>query len=316
MNSGHGAGDGTTLSKLRAGGKRALADALARIETEPDSPEIAALLDAALAVPQGFSLGLTGPPGVGKSTLTDALIRAWRDDGKTIAVIAVDPSSTRTGGALLGDRTRLTTDPADTGVFVRSMAARDRLGGVAEITFPAMVLMRALYDLVLVETVGVGQSETAVSALADMTAFCAQPGSGDALQFMKAGIMEVPDLVVVTKADMGVLADRAVADLRGALSLAGTRPAPVLSCSARDGTGLDLVLHEICNLAALRTPEFRQSRRAQAIRWAEDQIRVRFGQFGFSLVQRRTVDNYLTEPFSGTIHLNSKLSRAMTEAFE
>ena len=303
------------LAEIRRTGKRALANALAEIETSRDTRATAALLDCALQTPQGFSLGLTGPPGVGKSTLTDALIRAWRAEGKSVGVIAVDPSSTRTGGALLGDRTRLTTDPGDPGVFIRSMAARDRLGGIAEITYPAMVLMRALYDLVVVETVGVGQSEVAISEIADMTAFCAQPGSGDALQFMKAGIMEVPDLVVVTKADMGILAERAVADLKGALSLAGSAEAPVLSCSARDGDGVAEVLQEICTIAALKMPKFSETRSNQAIHWAEDQIRVRFGRVGLDLVHSRHVDKFLPNPFSKAVTLQDDLFRQITAVF-
>ena len=162
-----------------------------------------ALLEAAWRAPRGVAVGLTGPPGVGKSTLINALIRDLRSRGETVAVIAVDPSSRRSGGALLGDRTRIEVDPGDAGVFVRSMAARQRLGGVAEITFPAVVLTRACFDWVIVETVGVGQSEVEVADVADLVVFCVQPGSGDALQFMKAGVMEVPDLVLVTKGDVG-----------------------------------------------------------------------------------------------------------------
>ena len=304
-----------TLDELRSGGKRALAEALARIETGLDSPGVAALLDQALAAPKGVSLGLTGPPGVGKSTLIDALIRAWRAEGWSIAVIAVDPSSARSGGALLGDRTRLTTDPADTGVFVRSMAARDQLGGVAEATFPAMVLMRALYDLVIVETVGVGQSEVAIAGLADMTVFCAQPGSGDALQYMKAGVIEIPDMVIVTKADMGALADRTVSDLRGALSLTEAGPIPVIPCAAVEGHGIARVLQEICTIAARFPPRYNELRREQVIRWAEHQILGRFGSQGLNLVHSRVVDNLGVSPFTCILDHASRLSAAMTEAF-
>ena len=135
-------------------------------------------------------------------------------------MIAVDPSSKASGGALLGDRVRIVHDCADEGIFVRSMAARDRLGGLADQTLAAMVVMRALFDRVLIETVGVGQSETDVAGVADTVVFCVQPGSGDSLQFMKAGIVEIPHLIVVTKADLGGAAERARADVAGALSLA------------------------------------------------------------------------------------------------
>ncbi|GIX12838.1 MAG: hypothetical protein KatS3mg118_0797 [Paracoccaceae bacterium] len=164
----------TTLAELRRGGKPALARALAAVE----AGGAAALLDAALQDPRGIALGLTGPPGVGKSTLTGALIPRLRARGLSVAVIAVDPSSRRSGGALLGDRTRIRHDPEDAGVFIRSMAARDQLGGVAEATYPALVLMRATHDVVIVETVGVGQSETEIADLADRVVLLAEPGGG------------------------------------------------------------------------------------------------------------------------------------------
>lgn len=304
------------LEEVRNGGKRALADALARMEAAEDAEDVVALLDAAWADPKGISLGLTGPPGVGKSTLTDALIRAWRAQDRTIGVIAVDPSSARSGGALLGDRTRLSTDPTDQGVFVRSMAAREQLGGLAQITFPAMVLMRAVYDLVIVETVGVGQSETAVSGVADLTAFCAQPGSGDALQYMKAGIMEVPDMIVVTKADMGAVASRTVADLKGALSLSDEGEVRVLGCSATTGEGLEAVLQEICTLSTDITPGSRQDRQDQAIRWVEARIRDRFGRIGWEFVHRFPVDNVGESPFGCAQYITSELNARVTAAFK
>jgi len=188
-----------SLSVLHRGGKRALAAALADLERDPDGPSTQALLDAAWREPRAHVVGVTGPPGVGKSSLCSSLVASWRKDGMTVGVIAVDPSSKASGGALLGDRVRIVTDSADEGSFVRSMAARDRLGGLADQTLAAMVLMRALFDRVLIETVGVGQSEADVADCADTVVFCVQPGSGDSLQFMKAGIVEIPHLIVVTK---------------------------------------------------------------------------------------------------------------------
>ncbi len=279
-------GDGqTALAALVAGGKAALARALARVEARPDAPETAALLDAAWAAPRGQAIGLTGPPGVGKSTLTDALIRAFRARGLRVAVIAVDPSSRRSGGALLGDRTRLSTDPEDGDVFVRSMAARDRLGGLAEAAWPALVLMRALYDVVIVETVGVGQSETEIEDVADTVVFCAQPGAGDALQFMKAGVVEIPHLAVVTKADMGAPARRAVADLRGALSLAapGAEEVAVLSCSATTGEGMEALIGALLARGAALAGEGALSaqRSAQARAWLRRSVTAAYGAEGF-----------------------------------
>ncbi|MEL6235528.1 MAG: methylmalonyl Co-A mutase-associated GTPase MeaB [Pseudomonadota bacterium] len=273
-----GSGSGSSdLAQLRAGGKLALARALAAAETGG----AAALLDAALAAPVGVALGLTGPPGVGKSTLVAALIPRLRAQGQTVGVIAVDPSSRRSGGALLGDRTRIRHDPEDEGVFIRSMAARDRLGGVAEVTYPALVLMRALFDVVIVETVGVGQSETEIAELADYVLFCAEPGAGDALQFMKAGVVETPDLVLVTKADAGAAAQRTAADLRGALSLAVQHPVPVGVVSARDGTGLEAV-DTLLATAAQDTHRLLDRRKAQTSAWLRSQFRANFGRIGLA----------------------------------
>src|SRR5829696_2182807 len=151
----------------------------------------------------GHVIGVTGPPGAGKSSLLSRLVGAWRDLGRSVAVLAVDPSSRRSGGALLGDRARIEHDPAD----------------------------RAVFDVVVIETVGVGQSETEVADVADTVAVVVQPGSGDVLQFLKAGIMEIPDVLVVTKADLGPVADRAVRDLRSALLALGDG-APVVAVSS------------------------------------------------------------------------------------
>jgi LAO/AO transport system kinase len=270
---------------LATGAKPAMAAALAAIERDAGAPAVIDLLDKAWAAPRAHVIGLTGPPGVGKSTLTGALIRAWRGEGRTVGVIAVDPSSKRTGGALLGDRTRLSTDPEDQGIFVRSMAARDRLGGLASLTFAAMVLMRAVYDVVLVETVGVGQSETDVVTVADTVVFCIQPGSGDSLQFMKAGIMEVPHVIVVTKADMGQAAIRARADVKGALSLGsagGGWDVPVLLASASTGAGLDKLQQALAARWSWLGVDGRlaESRRLQDRHWLQETLRDRFGREG------------------------------------
>lgn len=273
------------LGTLKTGGKVALARALARVEAAPDAEDVVELLSAAYAAPCGQVVGITGPPGVGKSTLINALIAAWRGAGRTVAVIAVDPSSRRSGGALLGDRTRLHTDPEDQGIYVRSMAARDRLGGLAALTVAAMVLMRALYDVVLIETVGVGQSETDVVGVADTVIFCVQPGSGDSLQFMKAGIVEIPHIVVVTKADMEQAARRARADVQGALSLAEPEAGwavPVLLVSSMRRQGVDELAAALDRHAAFLAEGGRlaAARRAQAEQWLAEAVRERFGREG------------------------------------
>jgi LAO/AO transport system kinase len=175
---------------------------------------------------------LTGPPGAGKSSLLSALLPLWRQDGRSVAVLAVDPSSKVSGGSLLGDRVRIQHDPKDDGVLIRSTAAGTRLGGLAEATRDAAQALCAAFDVVVVETVGVGQSETDVAELCDTVAVVVQPGSGDTLQFLKAGIMEVPDVLVVTKADMGDAAMRARRDLAAALRAVGSRETPVVAVSS------------------------------------------------------------------------------------
>jgi LAO/AO transport system kinase len=276
------------LDDIRTGGKVAVSRALSAVETADGSVDLARLLDAAAADPRALVIGLTGPPGVGKSTLTNALLRAYRSAGLSVGVVAVDPSSRFTGGARLGDRTRIKTDPEDALVFVRSMAARDRLGGLSEHAVAAIVLMRAVFDRVIVESVGIGQSEADIATVADSILLCIQPGSGDSLQFMKAGIMELPDMVVVTKADMGAPARRARADVAGALSLAQSQPdawaTPVILASSVTGEGIDAVLsaldqHQLWLDDASRRADLR---RRQAQHWIEDAVRTRFGARGLA----------------------------------
>ena len=273
-----------TLSSLRSGGKRALRDALALIETQRGSQALAALLDAAAADQRAHVAGLTGPPGVGKSTLTNALIRDWRARGETVGVIAVDPSSRATGGALLGDRARLSTDPNDQGVYVRSMAARDRLGGLSDDTVAAVALMRAIFDRVLVESVGIGQSEADISFAADTVVLCVQPGSGDSLQFMKAGVMELPDIVVVTKADMGEVAKRARSEVEGALTLFTRDDSwtpPVVLVAAPTGEGVpDLHAAIAAHRTHLGKDLLAARRLGQEKTWVAESIRARFGAEG------------------------------------
>ena len=177
--------------------------ALARAISWAESGRGAQLVRALYArTGNAMTIGLTGPPGVGKSTLSSALVRKARSLGKTVGVVSVDPSSPFSHGALLGDRIRLTEHFTDGGVFIRSMASRGHLGGVAGATADALLLMDAFgLDVVLVETVGVGQSEIEIAELAQTTLVALQPGSGDSIQVLKAGIMEIADIFVVNKAD-------------------------------------------------------------------------------------------------------------------
>lgn len=180
----------------------------------------------------GHVIGVTGPPGAGKSTLLSALLKAWRARGLTVAMLAVDPSSRRSGGSLLGDRARVEFDPADRGVFIRSTPAGERLGGLAWATRAAAHALAAAFDVVVIETVGVGQAETEVADVADTVAVVVQPGSGDVLQFLKSGIMEIPDVLVVTKADLGQIAMRTRRDVGAALRSLGSRETKVVAVSS------------------------------------------------------------------------------------
>jgi len=305
-----------TLEDLRTGDKRALARALAAIETEAGSDLLAALLDQACAAPRAHVLGVTGPPGVGKSTLTSRLIARTRGRGSTVGVIAVDPSSRRTRGALLGDRARIATDPADRGAYVRSMAARDRLGGLSDQTIAAMVLMRAVYDRVVVETVGIGQSEADISFVADTLLLCVQPSSGDSLQFMKAGIMELPDIVAVTKADLGDPARRAQADVEGALGLfaAAGRRIPVMLVAATQGLGLDRLDDAIDEHRAFLADSGRlaQRRALQESAWVAETIRTRFGSVGLNVA--RPLMPHAGGPFSIEQALSRELRARLSQA--
>ncbi|MBI3203606.1 MAG: methylmalonyl Co-A mutase-associated GTPase MeaB [Myxococcales bacterium] len=231
-------------------------------------------------------VGVTGPPGVGKSTLVSALIRGWRARGRSVGVLAVDPSSPRSGGALLGDRARIELDPDDREVFVRSMASGGQLGGLARAAGAAVEVLSAVFDVVLIETVGVGQSETDIEHVADTVLFVVQPASGDVLQFIKAGIVEIPDVVAVNKADLGAVAVRAVAELESALRLgaeASGRAEPrVLATSASTGVGIGEVLaaleaHFAAVVAGGQLPAVRRAKNAA---WATRLFALRYGERG------------------------------------
>jgi len=220
---------------------RAVARLISLVEDE--SPVLREVM-AALAPHTGHAhvVGITGAPGVGKSTSTNAIVAALRATGRTVGVLAVDPSSPFSGGALLGDRVRMGDHAGDDGVYIRSMAARGHLGGLSWSTPQAMRVLDAVgYDVVLVETVGVGQSEVEVAGLADTTVVMLAPGMGDGIQAAKAGILEVGDLYVVNKADRDG-ARRVASDLRAMLALADRRgdawSPPVLQTTAQTGDGV------------------------------------------------------------------------------
>jgi LAO/AO transport system kinase len=250
-------------------------------------------------------VGITGPPGAGKSTLSAALIRHWTTSGAAVGMTAIDPSSHRSGGALLGDRARVLIPPGER-VFIRSMAARDRLGGLAPATRAAVVVLRAVFPWTLVETVGVGQSEIAIESVADCVVLVLQPGSGDTLQFMKAGILEIPEVVVVHKWDLGGVAEQTRADLESILALAppvtAEWRAPVLGVSAHTGYGVtDLVerIAEYCAHAE-RTGELAGRRERARTAWALELMAERYGTLGLERVAGREAAEQLARETPGT----------------
>jgi LAO/AO transport system kinase len=247
----------------------------------------------------GHIIGVTGPPGVGKSTLVSALLGAWRAEGRTVAALVVDPSSKRSGGALLGDRVRIAFDPADRGVFVRSTATAHRLGGVAPATRAAAQALAAAFDVVVVETVGVGQSETEVAAVADTVVVVLQPGSGDSLQYLKSGIMEIPDVLVVTKADTGRQAEDTLRDARAALAAVGSGATPSLAVSSLPpAVGVDALVE---TLEAHRRSIDLAGRRLRARRaGALTDFVTEHGERGLRrLGGRRTAERWLEDQPSG-----------------
>ena len=299
--------DGSELgSRLAQGDLSAAAAVLNLVENRtPGAREQTAALLAAVA-PTALDgeapahlVGITGPPGVGKSSLLSRLVAAWRALGRSVAVLAVDPTSRRSGGALLGDRARIEVDPSDRSVFIRSTAAGDRLGGLAPATRAAASALAAAFDVVVIETVGVGQSETEVADLADTVAVVVQPGSGDVLQFLKAGIMEVPDVLVVTKADLGQIAKRAHSDLRSALTSLGAGGVEVVAVSSiSPPSGIDELVQALdrhragLDLAARRL----RARRMHALA----DFATEYGERGLrALGGRRDAEKWLAEQDPG-----------------
>ncbi|MFL6296018.1 MAG: methylmalonyl Co-A mutase-associated GTPase MeaB [Actinomycetes bacterium] len=276
------------VERLRAGDKRAVARLISWVE-DGDRDQLRDAAEALNPVTgRAQVIGLTGSPGVGKSTLAGALVAAYRAKGLTVGVLAVDPSSPFTGGALLGDRVRMQAHALDEGVYIRSMATRGHLGGLAWATPQAVrVLDAAGCDVVLVETVGVGQAEVEVAGLADTTLVALAPGFGDAVQVAKAGILEVADVFVVNKADRDG-AEVVARDLRQMLHLGEARPwqVPVVLTVAERGDGVDELVGAIAahrdHLASGGELERRRRRRAgrEVEEIALADLRAELGELG------------------------------------
>lgn len=251
------------ITAARGGSMRAVGRLLTLVESDRRGEVLAVLGPASPRV-----IGVTGPPGAGKSTTVGAMVGAYRERGLRVAVLAVDPSSPYSGGALLGDRIRMAAHINDPDVLIRSMAARGHLGGLAAAVPAAIRLLAALsYDLIVLETVGVGQSEIEIAAIADPTVVILNPGAGDAVQAAKAGVLEVADLVVVNKADRDG-ADQTVRDVRAETA------APVLKLVAARGEGLTELIEAIEAHHRADTPERRSARaRSQILSLAQTLLR-------------------------------------------
>ena len=285
------------------GGERA---ALARpvTEVENDGPFAAAVLAAARAAPaRAMVVGITGAPGAGKSTLVGAYVGELRSRGLTVAVLAVDPSSPLTGGALLGDRIRMSRHAGDAGVFVRSLASRGHLGGLARnAALVADVMASSGRDVVVVETVGVGQSEIEIAELADVRIVVWAPGAGDDVQAAKAGILEIADLIVVNKADLPQAAATEAA-LRSAASYAAAPPR-VLTTAALSGRGVPALADAAAALAAGHDVQSgeraRQRRRRRLLGEAE-----RFARMRLAALDGAVADRLLARIDTGELDLDA-----------
>jgi LAO/AO transport system kinase len=304
---------------FRAGNRRALSRLLTQVEngTEAGREALRALYGAS---GRAHVVGVTGPPGAGKSTLVNRLIAVWRARGRTVAVVAVDPSSSLTGGATLGDRVRMMETYADEGVFIRSMATRGQLGGLARATRGVVWLLDAFgFDLVIIETVGVGQDEVEVARTAQTTLLLQVPGLGDDIQAIKAGVLEVADLLVVNKADRPG-ANELKRDLAMMLRLGGKAPAgawrvPIVDTVAAKGEGVERLAGEVeRHLAHLKqSGEWARRERAMAGDEVQAHIHQRIAaQVGRLLRDDPTFDDTLDrlvaralDPVTAAEHLTS-----------
>jgi LAO/AO transport system kinase len=279
---------GTLSERVLAGDARAMARAISLIEDEsPAGAEVVRRIFGRTG--RAYLIGVTGPPGAGKSTLVDKMIGALRQKGQTVGVVAVDPTSPFSGGAVLGDRVRMQAHAGDSGVFIRSMATRGHLGGLARATGEAaLVLDAAGRDVVVIETVGVGQDEVDIVRTADVSIVTIVPGTGDDVQAMKAGIMEIADIFVVNKADREG-ADRTVASIETVLSLQtfaerDWRP-PVIKTEATTGRGVDELLEAVDRFRLQMRAAEPTRRRARA----ESRLRELLGQRFLGHVERQVL---------------------------
>jgi len=317
------------LEGLAAGDRTAISEALNLVDDRRSEQRQAALelLDGLATRPlphAPYRVGITGAPGAGKSSLLNALVEKLRASDAGIGIIAVDPSSQRSGGALLGDRMRLSGGARESGVFLRSMAARDRLGGLADATQAGATVLSSVFEWVFIETVGIGQSECEVAQLVDTLVFVAQPGAGDTLQFMKAGILELPDIFVVNKADTGPAAERTRGELESTLGLTASpepgdwRP-PVLLASAQDRQGIDTLLDALAEHRdqGLKSGRLEARRQSGEQAFAVDSLARRYGEYGLERIGgAQAVAQRLAAPgprsiFAVVLELGREIERAV-----
>jgi LAO/AO transport system kinase len=281
--------DPNLAQRLLDGDRRALARAISLVEND-DPAGWALVREVYPRTGRATVVGVTGAPGAGKSTLIGGLVKNRRAADRTVAVLSIDPSSPFTQGALLGDRIRLTEHFLDPGVFIRSMANRGALGGLSEASLQAALLMDAAgRDDVFLETVGVGQAEVDIIDHADTVLLVLMPGGGDSVQALKAGIMEIPDIIVVNKADHP-LTQTMVREIRGVLSLAPQGPwkVPILQTEAVDGKGVDELMEKLIEHRAFIEEEGTLSeRRRQNLR--KEVLAIATGRL------RRRLENRVTE---------------------
>lgn len=250
------------------GNQRAIARAISLVENDRDAAQ-EMMKKIFPRTGESLVVGITGSPGSGKSTLVDQMVSFLRKNGKKIGIVAVDPSSPFTGGAILGDRIRMMQHSADPEIFIRSMAARGNLGGLAKATGEAIAILEAAgKNFILVETVGVGQDEVEVVKLADIVLVVLIPGTGDDIQVFKAGIMEIADIFALNKADSPE-ADKMERQLKAMLDLGftGETKPPVVRTVATEGEGISLLISEIHKFVKNKDQEFRDARKKKLISW-------------------------------------------------
>ncbi|MDL2268685.1 methylmalonyl Co-A mutase-associated GTPase MeaB [Desulfosarcina sp. OttesenSCG-928-A07] len=281
------------ITALLAGRKQAVAYALNLLEDR--RPEVASQVQRLAAWlsqnarPGRHVIGITGPPGVGKSSMISRLVEYFRKHQKTIGIISIDPSSPKSGGALLGDRIRIRHRPDDDGVFIRSLAAGGHLGGLSANIGHLLLLLEAVYDITILETVGVGQSETDIAHAVDTVISVIHPGSGDMLQFMKSGIMEIPHILVINKADCGEAAARSFYDLKNAMIYMATdkddwQPIVILT-SASQNKGFDTLATALDqHLSWLTAHDIAKRRRWQLWQSLLAFFKAEYGRFGSRLL--------------------------------